>query len=118
MTVMNVLLIFNDSPTASGRSDNGLGVAAALLRTEDANVRLFLLGDAVAWAAASTRSGTAQPPVSPVSALINGGCIVAVSEAGMCDHGLDTDDLVIGAEPASASTLAAWCLESERLLVF
>jgi len=119
VAMMNVLLILNDPPTTPGRSDNGLGVAAALLRTEDANVRLFLLGDAVSWAAAPTPSGGATPaPVSPICGLINGGCVVAVSETGMRDRGLATDDLVMGAEPASASTLAAWCLESERLLVF
>ena len=118
MAVMNVLLILNDPPATPGRSDNGLGVAAALLRAEDADVRLFLLGDAVSWAAAPTRGGAAKASVNPVSALINGGCVVAVSDTGMRDRGLATDDLVIGAEPASASTLAAWCLEAERLLVF
>jgi uncharacterized protein involved in oxidation of intracellular sulfur len=115
---MNVLLILNDPPTGSGRSDNGLRVAAALLRAEDANVRLFLLGDAVSWAAAPSRDAAAQHPVNPVSALINTGCVVAVSDVGMRDRGIAQSDLVIGAEPATSSTLAAWCLESERLLVF
>ena len=95
-----------------------MGVAGALLRAEDANVRLFLLGEAVSWAAAPAPGGAAPESTSPICALINGGCVVAVSDSGMRDRGLGTDDLVIGAEPASASTLAAWCLESERLLVF
>jgi uncharacterized protein involved in oxidation of intracellular sulfur len=115
---MDFLLILNDPPASPGRSDNGLRVAAALLRTDDANVRVFLLGDAVSWGAATCRDAAASGPVNPLSALINAGCVVAVSEAAMRDQGIAPNDLVIGAEAAAESTLAAWCLEAERLLVF
>jgi len=115
---MNILLILNEPPASSGRSDNGLSVAAALVRTDDADVRIFLLGDAVSWGATRCGTATASSPVNPVSALINAGCIVGVSEAAMRDQGIAPADLVIGAEAASTATLAAWCLEAERLLVF
>jgi uncharacterized protein involved in oxidation of intracellular sulfur len=115
---MNVLVILNDPPASSGRSDDGLRLAAALLRAEDANVRVFLLRDAVSWAVAAPRDAAAPHPVNPVSALINAGCIVAVSDTGMRDRDIAPADLVIGAESATTATLASWCLESERLLVF
>jgi len=115
---MNVLVILNDPPASSGRSDDGLRLAAALLRAEDACVRVFLLRDAVSWAVAARRDTATPHPVSPVSALINSGCVVAVSDTGMRDRDITAGDLVIGAESATTATLAAWCLESDRLLVF
>ena len=115
---MNVLLIVNDPPGTSRRSDDGLRVAAALLRADDADVRVFLLGDAVAWAATPLPGATPPHAASQVSALINAGCVVAVSDTGLRDRGIAPGDLVIGAESATTSTLAAWVLESERLLVF
>ncbi len=44
---MKILLILNDLAYGTERSYNGLRLAGVLARREDAEARVFLLGDAV-----------------------------------------------------------------------
>jgi len=50
-----VLMILNDPPYGTERSYNGLRLAGSLSRTDDAEVRVFLVGDAVGCAAANQK---------------------------------------------------------------
>lgn len=50
-----MLLILNDPPYGTERSYNGLRLAGSLSRTDDAEVRVFLMGDAVGCAAADQK---------------------------------------------------------------
>jgi uncharacterized protein involved in oxidation of intracellular sulfur len=115
---MNVLLILNDPPVLAGRSESGLRLAEALLRMEVAVVRVFLLGDAVRGAEAAAAGGEGHGPGYRVSVLINAGAIVAVSASDLRDRRITPGDLVIGAEQAGLATLAAWCMDADRQLVF
>jgi sulfur relay (sulfurtransferase) complex TusBCD TusD component (DsrE family) len=36
----------------------------------------------------------------------------------MATRGLRLEDLILGAQPASSATLAAWTLDADRVLVF
>ncbi len=47
---MKYLLILNDAPYGSERSYNGLRLASTLAAREEAQISLFLIGDAVACA--------------------------------------------------------------------
>jgi sulfur relay (sulfurtransferase) complex TusBCD TusD component (DsrE family) len=114
---MDVVLILNDGPSAGGRSDTAFRLAMALLRAEDAAVRVFLVGDAV-QCAAGVRTTAAGGLGDAVTTLISAGGVVAVSDAAMREQALAPGDLVIGAEPTAFATLAAWCLASDRILVF
>jgi uncharacterized protein involved in oxidation of intracellular sulfur len=51
-----VLMILNDPPYGSERSYNGLRLAGSLARGDDAEVRVFLVGDAVGCAPRIRRS--------------------------------------------------------------
>lgn len=115
---MDLLVILNDGPSPEGRSESALQLASALLRAEDAVVRVFLLHDAVSWAATGTPASNDPQLATAVSTLIHAGGVVAVADEGMREHGMSVGDLVIGAEPAGLSTLAAWCLGADRVLVF
>jgi sulfur relay (sulfurtransferase) complex TusBCD TusD component (DsrE family) len=114
---VDVLLVLNDGRSTGGRSEAALELAIALLRAEEATVRVFLLNDAVQWAAGDAH-GRSDVASDPVASVVSAGGVVAVSDVGMSDHGLSPGDLVIGTEPTALSTLAAWCLTSDRLLVF
>jgi uncharacterized protein involved in oxidation of intracellular sulfur len=48
-----ILFILNDPPYGSERSFNGLRLAGAMTRRGDAEVRIFLMGDAVGCAMAN-----------------------------------------------------------------
>src|SRR3990172_8714699 len=50
-----VLVILNDPPYGTERSYNGLRLAGSLTRSDDAEVRVFLVGDAVGCAAANQK---------------------------------------------------------------
>jgi len=50
---VKTLLILNDPAYGTERSYNGLRLAGALARREDAQVRVFLMGDAVGCAMAN-----------------------------------------------------------------
>jgi uncharacterized protein involved in oxidation of intracellular sulfur len=92
-------------------------LALELARAEDLSVRVFLLGATVELARAD---GLGHTPAqgAAVGRLVSGGVEVAVSEAEMTARGLPPEDLILGAQPASSSTLAAWTLEADRVLVF
>ena len=47
---MNTLFILNDAPYGTERSYNGLRLARTLLNTNEAEVKVFLMGDAAACA--------------------------------------------------------------------
>lgn len=115
---MDVLLVLNDGLSAGGRSESALQLAVALLRAEDATVRVFLLNDAVRWAAAGDPDAHGQGLANAIPTVVSAGGMVAVSDLGMNAHGMTQRDLVMGAESTAISTLAAWCLTADRLMVF
>jgi hypothetical protein len=55
---MRHLLILNDPPYGARRSYNGLRLANALAKHDDASVRAFLMGDAVACAIGGQKTPT------------------------------------------------------------
>jgi len=59
---MRVLVIVNDQPYGSERPHNPLRLAAALARCEEVELRVFLLGDAVAL---GCRAAAARGPLPP-----------------------------------------------------
>ena len=52
---MNLLLILNDSPYGTERSYNGLRLVLSFAKREDVELRVFLVGDAVACAMAGQK---------------------------------------------------------------
>jgi uncharacterized protein involved in oxidation of intracellular sulfur len=73
-----VLVILSDPPYGTERSYNGLRLAGALCRSDDAEVRVFPVGDAVGCAASNQKvpegyyhpdeSGTASSrPLAPLA---------------------------------------------------
>ncbi len=115
---MEILLILNDGPSDVGRSEAALQLAAALLRAEGAVVRVYLSNDAVRLATVAVADARAERSGSGITGLVNAGALVAVSDSALRERRIPSSDLVIGAEPAALSTLAAWCLGSDRLMVF
>jgi uncharacterized protein involved in oxidation of intracellular sulfur len=114
---MRALVIVDESPDGAVRPTHAIDLALELARAEDLNVRLFLLGATVEFARAEGL-GRAPTQEAAVGRLVSGGVEVAVSQAEMTARGLRPEDLIIGAQPASGSTLAAWTIEADRVLVF
>jgi uncharacterized protein involved in oxidation of intracellular sulfur len=52
---MRILIILNEAPYGNERSYNGLRLAGSLVRQNDMQVKLFLIGDAVTCAKAGQK---------------------------------------------------------------
>ena len=115
---MKTLLILNDPPYGSERSYNGLRLARALAKQPEQEVKVFLMGDAVACA----KAGQKVP-----EGCYNAGDMVKMvataGEVGLCGtcltaRGIDDDELVPGAKRLTLNDLAAWTVEAGKVLVF
>jgi len=116
---MKTLFILNDAPYGSERTYNGLRLAGALARRPDVQVRVFLIGDAVASAKAGQKvpSGYYNAATMVGSVLRHGG---GVGVCGSCieARGIGEAELLEGARRSSMDELTSWTLEADRVLVF
>jgi uncharacterized protein involved in oxidation of intracellular sulfur len=115
---MRVLLIVNDQPYGSERPYNALRLAGTLAKREDVELRVFLLGDAVACAVAGQRLAEGHYHLDRMLKPL-----VRRGEVGCCGtcmdaRGLRDDQLVEGAHRSTLEELADWTLESQTTLVF
>ncbi|MAF95715.1 MAG: hypothetical protein CMM60_08190 [Rhodospirillaceae bacterium] len=116
---MQTLIILNDPPYGTERSYNGLRLANALLKRDDApGVTVFLMADAVACAkrGQTTPDGfynierLLKPVARKGKVLLCGLCMDA--------RGLTLDETVESAERSSMDDLAAATVEADSVLIF
>jgi uncharacterized protein involved in oxidation of intracellular sulfur len=115
---VNVLVIVNDQPYGSERPYNALRLANALSKHDGVEVRVFLLGDAVACAV-----GGQQLPDGHyhLDRMLNGLLHKAqVACCGTCldARGLREEQLVEGARRSTLEELTDWTLWAEHTLTF
>lgn len=114
---MHTLIIINDPPYGTERLYNGLRLAHALLK-RDAEVTVFLMGDAVSGAKTGQKTPdgyyNAERMVKRVTTkgkvLLCGTCMDA--------RGLTEDEVVQGAERSTMDALAEATEEADKVLVF
>ncbi|HLB23022.1 MAG TPA: DsrE family protein [Dehalococcoidia bacterium] len=116
---MNTLFIINDGPYGTERAYNALRLAYALAKREDAQVRVFLIGDGAACA----KGGQTVP-----NGFYNVGRMLEAvvrrgGEAGVCGtcmdaRGMTDDELIAGPRRSSMDELSDWTMTAERVLVF
>ena len=114
------LVILNEPAYGSERSYNGLRLAGTLAKREGMQVRVFLIGDAVACAKRGQRvpAGYYSLETMLETLLQNHG------EVGICGSCLDARgiadaDLAQGARRSSMEELATWTGEwADRVVVF
>ncbi len=115
---MKTLLILNDPPYGSERTYNGLRLAGALAR-HGTDLRVFLIGDAVACA----KGGQKVPAgyyntQSMLGAVIRHGGTVGICGSCIDARGIGESELVEGTRRSSLEELTAWTLEADRVLTF
>jgi uncharacterized protein involved in oxidation of intracellular sulfur len=115
---VNVLVIVNDQPYGSERPYSALRLAGALSKRGEAEVRVFLMGDAVACAVAGQNlpdghyhlDRMLKPLVRQARVACCGSCLDA--------RGLSEELLVDGARPSTLDELADWALWADTTLTF
>lgn len=113
-----ILVIVNDQPYGSERPFNALRLAGSLAKRDGVEIRVFLLGDAVACAVAGQRLPDGHYHLDRMlKPLIRAG------EVGCCGtcldaRGLSEETLVEGARRSTLEELAEWTLWADRVLSF
>ncbi len=115
---MRILVIVNDQPYGSERPYNALRLAGSLAKREDVDLRVFLLGDAVACAIAGQQLPDGHYHLDRMlKPLVRNG------EVGCCGtcldaRGLSEEQLIDGARRSTLEELTDWTLWAESTLTF
>ncbi len=115
---IRILMIVNDQPYGSERPYNALRLAGALAKDEDVELRVFLLGDAVACAVEGHQLPDGHYHLDRmIKPLVRRG---EVACCGTCldARGLRDEQLVDGVRRSTLDELSAWTLWSDKMLVF
>jgi uncharacterized protein involved in oxidation of intracellular sulfur len=115
---MNVLVVVNDQPYGSERPYNALRLANALSKRDGVDVRVFLLGDAVACAIAGQQLPEGH---YHLDRMLKG--LVHRAKVGCCGtcldaRGLAEDALIDGARRSTLEQLTDWTLWADKTLTF
>lgn len=116
---MKTLFILNDPPYGSERSYNGLRLAGALSKAPENEVRVFLIGDAVACAKVGQKVAQGFYNIQlMVDRVVRGKGQVGVCGSCMDARGINATELSGGAERSSMEELAQWTQWADKVLVF
>ncbi len=114
-----MLLVLNDPPYGTERSFNGLRLTGALAKRGDAQVRVFLMGDAVGCAMSNQQvlDGYYHLDRMIESAARHGtdvGCRGTCLDA----RGIPDELLIKGARRSNLDELADWTLWADTVITF
>lgn len=118
-TKTQILFLLNDAPYGSERLYNGVRVAQALAVSEEAEVRIFMFGDAVGGAVANQQVPRGYYNVgSMVAVAARHGARIACCGTCMDARGIPDDGLVEGAQKSTLQDAADWILWADKVLPF
>jgi uncharacterized protein involved in oxidation of intracellular sulfur len=116
---MRILIILNEPPYGNERSYNGLRLAGSLVRQNDTQLKVFLIGDAVICAKAGQKvpQGFYNIQLMLTTVLRHGGVIGC---CGSCldARGIGNEELTEGIRRSSMEELTAWTLETHKVISF
>jgi len=118
--IMTVLFIINEAPYGNEKMYNALRLAHQLKKDKpETDIRIFLMADAVTAALPAQETPNGYYNMARMFQLVfnHGG---AVKLCGSCVQARGMKDLQLleGVEMSNMAELAAWTLESDRVLVF
>ncbi|MBI3283982.1 MAG: DsrE family protein [Burkholderiales bacterium] len=116
---MKILIVLNDAPYGNERSYNGTRLAGALARRPETEVRIFLIGDAVA---AVHRSQTVPEGYynleQMLTKVIGHNGILGVCGTCLDARGIGAGEMMDGPRRSTLDELAAWTVWADQVLVF
>jgi uncharacterized protein involved in oxidation of intracellular sulfur len=116
---MKTLFILNDAPYGTERSYNGLRLAGALSKREGQEVKIFLIGDAVACA----KKGQRVPQGYYNSEVMLKSVLNHKSDVGICGtcmdaRGITDPELLDGTKRSTMEQLTDWTIWAEKIQVW
>lgn len=117
---MKILLIINDAPYGSEKAYNALRIANQLNKDHaGAEVRLFLIADAVACAIPNQTTPNGYYNIERMLKLaLTKGSKVKICGSCLEARGLKEIQLVEGTEISNMPELANWIVESDKVISF
>jgi uncharacterized protein involved in oxidation of intracellular sulfur len=116
---MKVLMILNDAPYGSERSYNGLRLAGALAtKSEDTELTVFLMGDAVACAKSGQKTPNGYYNVERMLKPVVGRGVVLLCGSCMDARGVAEAEVMEGAQRSTLQELTELTLAADKVLVF
>ena len=116
---MRYLLILNDPAYGTERSYNGFRLAKSLASQEGAEVRVFLMGDAVTCALAGQKTPDGYYNLERMlRATAAKGAEVGCCGTCLDARGIADDRLAEGARRSSLDELTQWTVWAEKVITF
>lgn len=116
---MNVLVVLNDPPYGTERSNTGLRLAGAPARRDDVRVRVFCFGDAAGVAVAGQKVPHGYYHLDQmVGAVARHGGQVGCCGTCLDARGLAEAPLVEGAHRSTLEECADWAVWADKTLTF
>ena len=115
---MNILVIINDPAYGSERPYNALRLAGSLANRDGADVRVFLLGDAVTCALAGQTVPDGFYHLDRMLTSVRHGGKVGCCGTCLDARGIREEMLVEVAARSSLEELTDWTLDADKVLVF
>ncbi len=113
---MKYLVVLNEAPEPGERTYNGLRLANALAQQPGIELKLFLIGDAVA---AAHGGATFSREIAPlVESLAKRDRPIGVCGSCIDARGITVSALARGAHRGSMEELTAWTVEADKVIVF
>lgn len=115
----HLLLILNGPAYGADETFNAVRLAVALSRRDDAEVRVFLMGDAVTCAVAGQRTPDGYYALDRMlQGFARRGGRIACCGTCLDARGLSESNLIEEAPRSSMEELAAWTVEADDVLTF
>ncbi len=117
---MKILFIINDAPYGTEKAYNALRIANQLNKENpDAEVRIFLIGDAANCAIAGQTTPNGYYNIERMLKFsLNKGAKVKICGSCAEARGLINLALIEGAEISNLAELTNWVLDSDKVLTF
>lgn len=117
---MKILILINDAPYGTEKAYNALRLANQLGKDhETAEVRIFLIADAVGCAIANQITPNGYYNIERMLKLaLNKGAKVKICGSCADARGLKNVPLVEGAEISTMAELTNWVVDSDKVLTF
>ena len=116
---MNILVVVNDPPYGTERCYNALRLAGSLAKREEADVRIFLIGDAVGCAMAGQVLPNGYYHLDRMlGAALRHGARVGLCGTCMDARAIDEGEIVEGARRSTLEELTDWTLWADRVVTF
>ena len=116
---MKHLMILNDAPYGTERSYNGLRLARWLLKTGEAEVKVFLIGDAAACAKGGQKVPQGYYNIGDMLGMV----VRGNGEVGVCGtcldaRGIAAEEMIEGASRSTMDQLTAWTQWADKVIAF